>query len=72
MVELVGARDLLDDAKFDWDVVPEFQVTLSRRQHVRAAFGVRIPATDTAGRSMQAMFYILWDWQDGKLLEGWR
>jgi hypothetical protein len=52
-------------------VVPEFQVTLSRRQHVRAALGYDVPLNDTAGRSTQLMMYVLWDWFDGGLLEGW-
>lgn len=71
MVEVLGSRDLETGSKAMWDVVPQFQVTLSRRQHIRAATGVRIPAINTAGRSMQVMFYLLWDWQDGKLTEGW-
>jgi hypothetical protein len=25
----------------------------------------------SAGRQMQVLFYVLWDWQDGKLTEGW-
>ena len=29
--------------------MPEFQVTLSKRQHVRFDVGLRIPATNTAG-----------------------
>ncbi len=72
MVELLGERDLEDGARTNWDVMPEFQVTLSRRQHVRFNVGLRIPAANTAGRQMQVMFYVLWDRQDGKLLEGWR
>jgi hypothetical protein len=71
MVEFIASRDLVDGAKTDWDVVPEFQVSLSRRQHIRMAAGVSIPVTDTVGRSLQAMVYVLWDWQDGKLWEGW-
>ena len=57
--------DLQTFAKTNFDVVPEFQVTLSRRQHVRANMELRIPANNTAGRSTQLMFYLLWDWQDG-------
>jgi mono/diheme cytochrome c family protein len=72
MVEFLADRDLENGAKTDWDVMPEFQVTLSKRQHVRFDVGLRIPATNTAGRQMQVMFYLLWDWQDGKLLEGWK
>jgi hypothetical protein len=71
MVEFVANRDLLRGATTDWDVVPEFQVTLSKRQHVRFNAGVSIPATNTAGRYPQLLFYVLWDWQDGRLTAGW-
>jgi len=71
MFEFLADRNLETGAKTNWDVMPEFQVTLSRRQHIRANVGVRIPAVNTEGRQMQLMFYLLWDWQDGKLLEGW-
>jgi mono/diheme cytochrome c family protein len=71
MVEFLADRDLATGASTDWDVLPQFQVTLSRRQHIRANVGVRIPATNTAGRQTQVLFYILWDWADGKLAEGW-
>jgi hypothetical protein len=47
------------------------QVTISKRQHIRADLGVRIPVNNTPGRPVQLMFYILWDWQDGRLNEGW-
>jgi hypothetical protein len=72
MVELLADRDLETGAKTNWDVMPEFQVTLSQRQHIRANLGVRIPATNTAGRPVQVMFYLLWDWFDGGIAEGWR
>jgi mono/diheme cytochrome c family protein len=72
MMEFVAARDLVDDAKTNWDVVPQMQVTISKRQHIKADLGVRVPVTNTTGRNVQIVFYILWDWQDGKLNEGWR
>jgi cytochrome c553 len=72
MVEFVATHTFSTHATTDWDVVPEFQVTLSRRQHVRANAGVRIPVNNTADRSIQAVFYVLWDWFDGGLLEGWK
>jgi mono/diheme cytochrome c family protein len=72
MVEVLADRDLVTRAKTNVDVMPEFQVTLSKRQHVRFDVGLRLPATNTSGRQMQVMFYLLWDWQDGKLLEGWK
>lgn len=71
MCEFLASRDLEDGAKTDWDVLPEMQVTISRRQHIRANLGLRIPATNTSGRQKQVMFYLLWDWADGKLTEGW-
>ncbi len=71
MVEFLMDRNLVTGAKTDWDVMPELQVTLSKRQHVAFAAGLRIPATNTTGRPVQAMVYVFWDWQDGKLTEGW-
>jgi mono/diheme cytochrome c family protein len=71
MLEIIGNRDLTPGAKTDWDVIPEFQVTLNRRQHVRAAMGYRLPINDTAGRPKQVIAYFIWDWFDGGLFEGW-
>jgi mono/diheme cytochrome c family protein len=72
MTEFVANRNFTSNARTDWDIVPQFQVTLSQRQHVRANLGFRIPVTNTAGRPIQAVFYLLWDWFDGGLREGWR
>jgi hypothetical protein len=72
MVELLGERELQTGAKTNWDLVPQFQVTLSARQHIRASVGFRFPVNNTAGRSTQLLFYLLWDWFDGGLREGWR
>ena len=72
MVEFLGTRDFQTGARADWDVLPQMQVTISRRQHIRADVGVRAPFTDTKGRSPQVVFYVLWDWADGKFWEGWR
>jgi hypothetical protein len=71
MVELLGARELEDGAKADWDILPEMQVTLSTRQHIMLNFGVRIPLNDRGPRATQVLFYFLWDWFDGGLREGW-
>jgi len=71
MVEFLADRDLTTGAKTNWDILPQMQVTVSRRQHVRANLGVRTPMTNTTGRPVQLMFYLLWDWGDGKLTEGW-
>jgi mono/diheme cytochrome c family protein len=71
MFEFLAQRDLMDGAKTDWDVLPQLQVTLSHRQHIRGDIGVRVPVTNTFGRPIQLQLYFLWDWQDGKLTEGW-
>jgi mono/diheme cytochrome c family protein len=71
MFEFVGARDLVDNAKTNWDIVPQMQVTISKRQHIRANLGVRVPVNNTSGRQIQVVFYLLWDWFDGRLNEGW-
>jgi hypothetical protein len=71
MVEFLADRDLTSHPKTNWDILPELQVTVSKRQHIRADLGVRVPATNTSGRAVQVVFYLLWDWADGKLNEGW-
>ncbi len=72
MVEFLADRDLQDGARTNWDVLPEMQVTISQRQHIRAAIGVRAPMTNTQGRNPSVVMYVLWDWADGKLWEGWK
>ena len=71
MTEFLLDRDLVTGARNNWDVLPEMQVSISRRQHIRANLGLRIPVNNTAGRQKQVMFYLLWDWADGRLTEGW-
>ena len=39
MLEFSANRELVPGATTDWDIVPEFQVTLSRRQHIQAGAG---------------------------------
>jgi mono/diheme cytochrome c family protein len=72
MVEFLAVRDFRNGASTTWDVVPEMQVTISRRQHIRAALGVREPFINTSRRTPQVVFYLLWDRADGKFWEGWR
>jgi mono/diheme cytochrome c family protein len=72
MVEFLAVHDFAPGAKTTWDVLPEMQITISRRQHVRIGFGVREPLTNTAGRTPHVQFYLLWDRADGKLWQGWR
>src|SRR5579884_1131089 len=71
MVEFLANREFEPGAKVAWDVLPQVQVTLSKRQHIRADLGVRVPFINTAGRDVQVVFYVLWDRADGGLTEGW-
>ena len=71
IVEVLASRELDGDADTQWDLVPQFQVTLNRRQHVMANAGFRVPVTDRSERATEFVFYLLWDWFDGGVLEGW-
>jgi mono/diheme cytochrome c family protein len=71
MVEILGVRELESGADTNWDLVPQFQVTLNTRQHVMANLGVRLPLTNADERETEVLFYLLWDWFDGGFFEGW-
>jgi hypothetical protein len=34
--------------------------------------GLDVPLTETASRHPQILAYLLWDWFDGALVEGWK
>jgi hypothetical protein len=70
MVELLGAREL-EGGKTEWDLAPQLNITLSKRQHIQVNIGARVPLTDSGERSTMFMMYFMWDWYDGGLLEGW-
>ena len=65
------ARELERDEAVTWDIVPQMQVTLSKRQHIMASGGVRLPLNEREGRSRQILVYLLWDWFDGGVFSGW-
>ena len=71
MLEVLASHEFTDGAKLDWDLVPQLQVSLSTRQHVLASVGLRVPVNDTAGRPTTFMFYLIWDWYDAGLFQGW-
>lgn len=72
MVEVLGARELDEGEPALWDVVPQVQVTLSKRQHIMINVGVRVPVNERDERRTQVLTYFLWDWYDGGLFNGWR
>ena len=71
MLEVVAAMPMVSDADIDWDVVPQMQVSLNKRQHIRLNAGARIPVNNTGERSTSVIVYLLWDWFDGGFLDGW-
>ncbi|WP_420464180.1 c-type cytochrome [Candidatus Palauibacter sp.] len=71
MIEVLGSADVGEGSRSQWDLVPQMQVTLNTRQHVMLNVGVRFPLTDSDARSTQFLVYLLWDWFDGGLFDGW-
>ena len=71
MAEFIADRDLVTGATTNWDIVPEIQIPISKRMHILANVGVRIPVNNTEERPKQIIFYILWDYVDGTLKQGW-
>ncbi len=71
MVELLGARELESGAPVEWALVPQVQVTLNTRQHVMLDVGVLVPLDHRGHRPTRLVVYLLWDWFDGGLFDGW-
>ena len=71
MIEILAARELSSGQRVHWDLVPQVQFTLNTRQHVMANVGVRVPVNARSGRQTQVLVYLLWDWFDGGLFDGW-
>jgi mono/diheme cytochrome c family protein len=72
MVEVVGARELVSGAVNEWDVIPQMQVSLSKRRHVLVSGGMQIPVNEREERKPQVLAYLIWDWYEGGLFGGWR
>ncbi len=70
MLEVLGSADS-DFEETGWSLLPQMQVSLSTRQHVRVNAGVEIPVNRGDERPTRFVFYFLWDWFDGGLLDGW-
>ncbi len=70
MLELLGSA-VFDFEETSWSLLPQMQVSLSTRQHVRVNAGVEIPVNRNDERATRFVFYFLWDWFDGGLLDGW-
>lgn len=71
MVEVQANRELEGGVPTAVDIVPQLQVSLNTRQHVLASVGLLVPATETSGRSVRLLAYLLLDWFDGGFFDGW-
>ena len=71
MTEFIADRDLVAGARTNWDVAPEIQIPISKRMHILANVGVRVPVNNTESRPKQFLIYFLWDYLDGTLKQGW-
>ena len=73
IVELLAVREFVPGEPESTEVLPQLRVTLSRRHHVSANAGVRVPFTvPSAVRRSSLIGAVLWDWYEGSLFEGWR
>ena len=71
MLEVLYTREFVRGAVHELDVVPQMQVSLSKRQHIMASAGLRLPVTERTERKREFVFYLMWDWFDGGLRDGW-
>lgn len=70
MVEILASQPLAAGTSMEWALFPQMQVSLNTRQHIMLNAGVQIPV-DNAQRDPQFAVYLLWEWFDGGLFEGW-
>lgn len=71
MMEFVAAKELVKGERVHWDLVPQLQVSLSRRHHVLLNGGLQLPVNARADRGRTFRMYLLWDWFDGGFFTGW-
>jgi hypothetical protein len=70
MAEVLASADV-DTGDTSWTLLPQMQVTLSARQHVKLNVGVALPLGNRDERPLELVFYGLWDWFDGRITDGW-
>jgi mono/diheme cytochrome c family protein len=71
MLEMLGSAALEEGAKAHWDLAPQIQISLNTRQHVALGLAARIPLEPGHDRPIGVWAYLLWEWFDGGLTEGW-
>jgi mono/diheme cytochrome c family protein len=70
MVELLVSAPANRNTQYD--IAPQFQVSLSKLQHILFNVGVRVPLNPMGTRKPQLATYLLWDWFDGGLFQFWK
>ena len=70
MLEMLATHEMVAK-RTDWSLLPEVQITLNKRQHLRAMVGYLFPVNLPSFRARQLVFYFLWDVFDGGLRDGW-
>jgi mono/diheme cytochrome c family protein len=70
IVEILSSREFEFGESASLALLPQMQVTLSRRQHVKFDGGLRIPL-NRRGPNAAVMMSLRWDWFEGGLFSGW-
>jgi mono/diheme cytochrome c family protein len=79
--EFISTRNFAPNQNFTLTLVPQAQITVSKRQHMRLGIGYSIPivkgppnpgAIINPINQQQLAFYWLWDTFDGGFFEGWK
>jgi mono/diheme cytochrome c family protein len=70
MLEFQVVREMGNESLTLYSYVPEMQISISKRRHVRINLGVIIPMNELDTRPLQGTTYLMWDWFDGGLNEG--
>jgi len=71
MLEVLGSLAVEEPSAVHWDLAPQLQVSLSTRQHIALGLATRIPVEPGNDRAIGVWAYLLWEWFDGGLGEGW-
>lgn len=71
MVEVLEVKEFRNTAKHEVDIVPQMQFAFNKRQHILGGVGYSMPVTMQGTRPRRFVFYLLWDWFDGGLRDGW-
>ncbi len=79
--EFITTRNFASRQNWTLSIVPQAQITVSQRQHMRLGIGYNIPVIKgppnpgiiiNPVNSQQFSFYWLWDHFDGGFFEGWK